>query len=511
MPLAALKALPARARALWVQVYDRHRAGTTVQLASSVNDPSEGLSEEEAAQRAWAAVKRGWKKTRKGWVKMESYLLVGGVLGEYVLADDGSEKTLFRKALIRVGEWLDPRDEGTSRFQVTPDRIRGWLENFRNGRPDLVPVPIGHAGYDNALMNTGYVRDMEFDGDTLWGVIEFTNAEAAELAEGGSIPATSIAVTPDWVDTESGESYGEAIYHVALTQRPHIERLPGFQPMMAEMGEPILMESAEFGVPTKKESGHKSPPKGYPTEAADYADPRNYKYPITRKFVRAAIGYFHKAIESGDYSEDELKTMARRIARRAKEYGIDLDPESDVGEYAGLKKKTKAERPSTGAEDDTPMTAEVKTKIQEAEDATKRAEEATEKAQAAEKAAKLEKEAAEKERSEFHATEDERTVDDIIGGKVKDAKFGLPQTARKPLLVLLQHGRTAAIELEGGEKKQPRQLVVGLMEQLVREGLVPLSEIAKTDDTEPGKDEDPQKFVDRQLERKGYKKPDKSA
>ena len=53
--------------------------------------------------------------------------------------------------------------------------------------------------------------------------------------------------------------------------------------------------------------------------------PELRKYPLTDKsHVMSAISYFHKAPE-----EHKLK-LARRIARKAKEFGIEISPDSDV-------------------------------------------------------------------------------------------------------------------------------------------------------------------------------------
>ena len=77
--------------------------------------------------------------------------------------------------------------------------------------------------------------------------------------------------------------------------------------------------------PGPKEGAPKSPPKGYPTSRDQYADPENYKYPLsTETFVRAALGYFSKASNRQGYSGDEQKYMWRRIIAAAKRYDIEL-------------------------------------------------------------------------------------------------------------------------------------------------------------------------------------------
>src|SRR6185369_3969903 len=64
---------------------------------------------------------------------------------------------------------------------------------------------------------------------------------------------------------------------------------------------------------------HKSPPKGYPSDKSEYADPENYKYPIDAEHIQAAIGYYnHEGQQSaGGYSDSQWAAIGRRIAAAA--------------------------------------------------------------------------------------------------------------------------------------------------------------------------------------------------
>lgn len=77
--------------------------------------------------------------------------------------------------------------------------------------------------------------------------------------------------------------------------------------------------------PGKKDSGHDSPPAGYPASRELYADPINYKYPIdTEERVRAAWSYIHQARNRQGYSAEELKFIEARIVSAGKKFGIDF-------------------------------------------------------------------------------------------------------------------------------------------------------------------------------------------
>lgn len=75
---------------------------------------------------------------------------------------------------------------------------------------------------------------------------------------------------------------------------------------------------------------HQSPPKGYPESKKEYADPKNYKYPIdTEKHVRAAWSYINMPRNQSGYSSGEVAAIKGRIKSKFKQYGID---ESDKEE-----------------------------------------------------------------------------------------------------------------------------------------------------------------------------------
>lgn len=81
------------------------------------------------------------------------------------------------------------------------------------------------------------------------------------------------------------------------------------------------------------EGGSKTPPKEYreggATKGKDYADPKNFKYPIdTESHVRAAISYFSKPKNAGVYSESQQASIWARIQKAAKKFGIAVSEKS---------------------------------------------------------------------------------------------------------------------------------------------------------------------------------------
>lgn len=107
----------------------------------------------------------------------------------------------------------------------------------------------------------------------------------------------------------------------------------------------------ESGSPAAgKSGGHKSPPKGYPKDKSQYADPKNYKYPIdTEKHVRVAYSYLSQKKNQKGYSPAEISTMMGKIKSAGKKYDIKYSEADDqmkeafrrleLRKQAGKKKK----------------------------------------------------------------------------------------------------------------------------------------------------------------------------
>ena len=66
--------------------------------------------------------------------------------------------------------------------------------------------------------------------------------------------------------------------------------------------------------PEKKPFGRDSPPRGYPKDQSQYADPENWRYPLhTPWHARAARRYFDEWANRGRYTEEERSYIDWRI------------------------------------------------------------------------------------------------------------------------------------------------------------------------------------------------------
>ncbi len=84
-------------------------------------------------------------------------------------------------------------------------------------------------------------------------------------------------------------------------------------------------------LPGEMEQGHKSAPKGYPEKQKEYADPKNFKYPLdSEKHARAAWSYIHQEKNRKGYSASELKSMEARIRKALNKYDVNIEESEDA-------------------------------------------------------------------------------------------------------------------------------------------------------------------------------------
>lgn len=150
---------------------------------------------------------------------------------------------LFRKELIRVGEYTMPGDP-ERRILITPERLQNWAQAFSESGVK-VWVPLGHSRAPE--QNAGWVRDMVVEEDTLIATLEITDEEVAEKLREGSIADVSIGVEYDFVDC-NGRSWAEMVRHVALTVDPHIRQQNGFDELKPEEPDLPTGETEEAGM-----------------------------------------------------------------------------------------------------------------------------------------------------------------------------------------------------------------------------------------------------------------------
>jgi len=86
---------------------------------------------------------------------------------------------------------------------------------------------------------------------------------------------------------------------------------------------------ARVGI-ARKDGEPLTPPKDYPTEAGDYADPANWSWPVDKARYGAAKGRYNQGAGRDGYSTQEWATLGRRIVRLANRFdaGYEYDAKS---------------------------------------------------------------------------------------------------------------------------------------------------------------------------------------
>ena len=208
-----IKGLPEHAQEIWISAYN------------SAHEQYNG-DEEKANAVAWAAVtKSGYKKEGDKWIKAERtiYNFLSPIKFEKITAQK------FVKEVIREGEWIHPQNPSVT-FKVTKERMMGWIKNFKDKFVDVVTCPFGHS--DKVMDNAGMIEDLFMQGDSLMAKFNILLEDVAQRI-GKTILGNSVAIEPNFIDTQTGENKGEVLVHIALTNQPHIEGLSNFEPVFA--------------------------------------------------------------------------------------------------------------------------------------------------------------------------------------------------------------------------------------------------------------------------------------
>lgn len=157
----------------------------------------------------------------------------------------------FEKELIHAGEWTRP---GTTdgRFRVTPERMARWVDNFkRHLMPEGIPVTLGHDMSPDRTV--GWLEALWIEGASLMGRVKILD-EAVAQRVGSLIRGVSLGIDMNFINPESGANEGEVIYHLALTNDPHVKGLEPFEAVLA--GRQMEAVVLEYARPKEKEEDH---------------------------------------------------------------------------------------------------------------------------------------------------------------------------------------------------------------------------------------------------------------
>ncbi|MGF3573556.1 MAG: DUF2213 domain-containing protein [Candidatus Bathyarchaeia archaeon] len=95
-----------------------------------------------------------------------------------------------------------------------------------------------------------------------------------------------------------------------------------------------------YGIKFREDKGHLTPPKDYPQNEEDYADPVNYAYPLVPEDrCRNALASWSQFRQ--EYDQSERNIIYERIVKRSLQYGINVQYNPEMPEAKALPENIK--------------------------------------------------------------------------------------------------------------------------------------------------------------------------
>lgn len=139
-----------------------------------------------------------------------------------------SQGKLFAKHILKWGPFVNPNNKSENIVidQAFADKM---IQNFRDGVGDIVQVPIvndKNQHTEDPTRNVGEVVDLFTKDDGIWAVVD-----ARKHIEdfGKTLIGASAMFSRDYSDTITNTPKGPTLLHLAVTNRPYITNLKGFE------------------------------------------------------------------------------------------------------------------------------------------------------------------------------------------------------------------------------------------------------------------------------------------
>ena len=185
--------------------------------------------------------------------------LAPGVRGtSFVALGRSRQGRLFRKQILHRGTLRHP----VTGEEITVDDtfLSRVVENFNNSVCDIVQVPLANAANEHVEdpdRNIGEVIGVEAGEDGLYALIDARSEEhAAKL--GRTLLGASALMHLDYKDSTTGEHVGPTLLHVAVTNRPYVTELAGFEEILAATADGSDDEAALY-VAIEDDPGEEDP------------------------------------------------------------------------------------------------------------------------------------------------------------------------------------------------------------------------------------------------------------
>jgi len=153
--------------------------------------------------------------------------------------EEGHPVRLFRKGLIKIGDWFKSADNLS--FTVTNESLQHWARTFKEMVANAVAVPIMLGHTLEADKSRGKLVDVFVDGDELVGVLKMIGRDGIDLAHRTDV---SIYSPPSYVDGKKN-TYRWPITHVAVCVDPVITGLSEWSAVAASLSPALMLMDAQ--------------------------------------------------------------------------------------------------------------------------------------------------------------------------------------------------------------------------------------------------------------------------
>lgn len=142
------------------------------------------------------------------------------------------------RSILRTGTWKLSPSSKEEPLTITKEILDELAESFQAGAFEHVTVPETHV--DRPLENCGFIRGVSVVPNVhktgewvLKGEFEFTRPEAKKAVLEGSVAGVSCGIVFKHERKSDGKVFPRALHHVALTNKPWIDGLEGWEKLAA--------------------------------------------------------------------------------------------------------------------------------------------------------------------------------------------------------------------------------------------------------------------------------------
>lgn len=173
--------------------------------------------------------------------------LAPGVRGNsFVALGRSRQGRLFRKQILHRGTLRHPNTG--EEIDIDDAFLSRVVENFNANVCDIVQVPLANDANEHVEdpeRNIGEVIGVEAGEGGLYALIDARSEEHADKL-GKTLLGASALMHLNYTDSSTGEAVGPTLLHVAVTNRPYVTALEGFEEILAATADGSGDEAAVF-------------------------------------------------------------------------------------------------------------------------------------------------------------------------------------------------------------------------------------------------------------------------